>query len=175
MSKEPGLTALGKILSFFVIAALLVLGAFVVMNKSKPTAPAGHSAHDEASAGTSTADEPAAGVVEPQTQAPRLPAAGAYVPKDNVVEIEISEYAGYAGLVVANGGLAPSENSLFSKKCGFKVKLTVSEEESWSKLNSGKHRRLGHHRRTCSPSTGGSSRSWCRRRSASRAAPTAWW
>ncbi len=41
-------------------------------------------------------------------------------------------------MIVANGGLAPSENSVFFKKHGFKVKLTLSEEESWSKLNSGK-------------------------------------
>jgi NitT/TauT family transport system substrate-binding protein len=60
------------------------------------------------------------------------------VPKDNIVELELSEYAGYAGLIVANGGLAPSENSIFFKKHGFKVKITLSEEESWSALNSGK-------------------------------------
>jgi NitT/TauT family transport system substrate-binding protein len=50
----------------------------------------------------------------------------------------LSEYAGYAGLIVANGGLDANENSLFFKKFGFKVKLTLSEEESWSSLNSGR-------------------------------------
>jgi hypothetical protein len=45
---------------------------------------------------------------------------------------------GYAGLIAANGGLAPSENSVFFKDHGFKVKITLSEEESWSALNSGK-------------------------------------
>ena len=58
--------------------------------------------------------------------------------KDNIVPIEISEYAGYAGLIAANGGLDPTEGSLFFKNHGFKVKLTVSEEESWSALNEGK-------------------------------------
>ena len=58
--------------------------------------------------------------------------------KDNIVPIEISEYAGYAGLIAANGGLEPSENSVFFKNGGFKVKLTVSEDESWGDLNQGK-------------------------------------
>jgi len=52
--------------------------------------------------------------------------------------LELSEYAGYAGIIVANGGLEPSEQSIFHKKFGFKVKITLSEEESWSALNSGK-------------------------------------
>src|SRR6185295_17516361 len=69
---------------------------------------------------------------------PKLAPAGTYQPKDNIVEIELSEYAGYAGLIVANGGLAPNDNSIFAKKYGFKVKITLSEEESWSALNSGK-------------------------------------
>ncbi len=77
-------------------------------------------------------------LVETRTEAPRLKAAAAYEMKDNTVEIEISEYAGYGGLIVANGGLAPSDDSLFNKKYGFKVKLTVSESESWSPLNSGR-------------------------------------
>ena len=41
--------------------------------------------------------------------------------KDNIVPIEISEYAGYAGLIAANGGLDPTENSVFFKNHGFKV------------------------------------------------------
>ena len=77
-------------------------------------------------------------LVETRTEVPRLKAAAAYEMKDNIVEIELSEYAGYAGLVAANGGLEPSENSIFFKKHGFKVKLTLSEEESWSSLNSGR-------------------------------------
>ena len=58
--------------------------------------------------------------------------------KDNIVPIEISEYAGYAGLIAANGGLEPTENSLFFKNHGFKVRLTISEDEDWSELNEGK-------------------------------------
>jgi len=73
-----------------------------------------------------------------KTAVPRLPAAAAYQPSDNTIVVELSEYAGYGGLIVANGGLEPNENSVFFKKHGFKVKLTLSEEESWPALNTGK-------------------------------------
>lgn len=75
---------------------------------------------------------------ETKTEVPKLSAPAAYQAKDNVVEVELSEYAGYAGLIAANSGLEPTENSVFFKKHGFKVKFTISEEESWSALNSGK-------------------------------------
>ena len=69
---------------------------------------------------------------------PRLAPAAPFTLKDNIVPIEISEYAGYAGLIAANGGLEPTENSVFFKNGGFKVKLTISEDESWGDLNQGK-------------------------------------
>ena len=58
-------------------------------------------------------------------------------PKDNIVDIELSEYAGYSGLI------APTAASIrtttrSSPKDGFKVRLKLSEEESWTALNSGK-------------------------------------
>ena len=77
-------------------------------------------------------------LVETQTEVPPLTPPAAYQPKDNIVDIELSEYAGYAGLIVANGGLEPSETSPFFKKHGFKLRIKLSEEESWSALNSGK-------------------------------------
>jgi NitT/TauT family transport system substrate-binding protein len=77
-------------------------------------------------------------LVETRTEAPKLKAAEPYAPKDGVVEIELSEYAGYSGLIVANGGLEPNDASFFAKNYGFKLKITLSEEESWSALNSGK-------------------------------------
>ncbi|HEX5755042.1 MAG TPA: phosphate ABC transporter substrate-binding/OmpA family protein, partial [Arenimonas sp.] len=61
-----------------------------------------------------------------------------YVPKDGIVDVDISENAGYAGLIVANGGLAPNPDSSFAKQYGFQVRLTLSEEEGWSKLNNGR-------------------------------------
>ena len=73
-----------------------------------------------------------------KVEVPKLSPPAAFQFKDNIVPIEISEYAGYAGLIAANGGLDPTENSLFFKNHGFKVKLTVSEDETWSELNEGK-------------------------------------
>lgn len=77
-------------------------------------------------------------LVETRTEVPKLKAAAPYTMKDGVVEIELSEYAGYAGLIAANNGLEPNDDSIFARKHGFKVKLTISEEESWSALNSGR-------------------------------------
>jgi len=77
-------------------------------------------------------------LVETRTEVPRLKAPAPHELKGGVVEVELSQYAGYAGLVAANGGLEPNEQSVFFKKHGFKVKLTLSEEESWSALNSGR-------------------------------------
>ena len=61
-----------------------------------------------------------------------------YVPKDGVLQIDISEYAGYGGLIVANGGLEPNPDSFFAKEYGFKVKISMSESETWSPLNNGR-------------------------------------
>ena len=58
--------------------------------------------------------------------------------KNNITDIDMSEYAGYGGLIVANGGLAPNPESIFAKQYGFQVRLTLSEEEGWSKLNNGR-------------------------------------
>ncbi|MEK7470166.1 MAG: OmpA family protein [Planctomycetota bacterium] len=77
-------------------------------------------------------------MAETQTVIPKLAPAAAYQPKDGIVEIELSEYAGYAGLIAANGGLAPSADSVFAKKHGFRLKITLSEAESWNALNSGR-------------------------------------
>ncbi len=77
-------------------------------------------------------------LIETRTEVPKLKSAEPYAPKDGVVEIELSEYAGYAGLVVANGGLEPNDQSFFAKNYGFKLKITLSEEESWSALNAGR-------------------------------------
>ena len=76
-------------------------------------------------------------LVETRKQVPSLSPAKAFVVIDNVVTLELSEYAGYAGLIVANNGLEPNDESYFTKNHGFKLKLSLSEEESWSKLNSG--------------------------------------
>lgn len=77
-------------------------------------------------------------LVETRTDVPRLLPAAAYEMKEGVLDVELSEYAGYAGLIVANGGLEPSDDSWFAKQHGFKLRITLSEEESWSALNAGR-------------------------------------
>ena len=76
-------------------------------------------------------------LVETRKHVPSLSPAKEFVVIDNLVTLELSEYAGYAGLIVANNGLEPNDESYFTKNHGFKLKLSLSEEESWSKLNSG--------------------------------------
>ena len=76
--------------------------------------------------------------IEPVDGTPSLEAAATYVPKDGVLQIDISEYAGYGGLIVANGGLEPNPDSFFAKEYGFKVKISMSESETWSPLNNGR-------------------------------------
>ena len=87
-------------------------------------------------ADTTLADD--AELVEARAATPKIKAAAAYEPRNNTLDLELSEYAGYSGLIVANGGLAPNENSYFFKTFGFKVNITISEEDSWSGLNSGR-------------------------------------
>ena len=94
-------------------------------------------ADPDAPGATTEAADPAA-IAEVKVEVPKLSPPAPFQYKDNIVPIEISEYAGYAGLIAANGGLDPTEGSSFFKNHGFKVKLTVSEDESWSELNEGK-------------------------------------
>ncbi len=126
--QPPRFTFLGKLLSLALIGGLIYAGMLVLNGKkvSLPTLPG-------------TREEPAAEVSTVQVEVPTLAPAAPYELKaDSLVAIEISEYAGYAGLIAANGGLQPSPGSLLTKYCGCKVRLTISEEESWSALNSGK-------------------------------------
>jgi NitT/TauT family transport system substrate-binding protein len=127
-SDRPRFTVLGKAISFLLVIGLVALGAFMLMRGGT-----GPSAGDPAEGG---GEEPA--VTEVKAEVPRLSPPAPFNLKDNIVPIEISEYAGYSGLIVANGGLEPTENSVFFKNHGFKVKLTISEDESWSELNEGK-------------------------------------
>src|SRR4028118_2336813 len=125
------MTKLGKILFTIVFLALVVFGVSKWWNRLAPeNLPQGLKPKEA----TSEVE-----LATTQTEIPKLVAPGAYTPKDPaVIEIELSEYAGYAGLIVANGGLEPNENSIFAQKHGFKLKINLSEEESWSALNSGK-------------------------------------
>jgi NitT/TauT family transport system substrate-binding protein len=132
MSDSPRFTTFGKLISILLVAGLIAMGVWLLLPEFGPPATTEQQAQEEAA----DAEEPA--VSEVQMQVPTLSPAAPFNYRDNIVPIEISEYAGYAGLIAANGGLEPSEASLFFKNHGFKVRLTVSEEESWSSLNEGK-------------------------------------
>jgi NitT/TauT family transport system substrate-binding protein len=133
MNEQPRFTALGRLVSLVLVAGLIGLGGYMVWNRmgNRGAAPGG-GATESADAGG------APEVQDVKVEVPKLSPPAAFQFKDNIVPIEISEYAGYAGLIAANGGMDPTENSLFFKNHGFKVKLTISEDESWSELNEGK-------------------------------------
>ena len=127
------MTKLGKILFTLVFLALVLFGVYKWWNRLAPAAfERGPTSQSKEARGADV------DLADTQTEVPKLVAPGAYTPKDDVVEIELSEYAGYAGLIVANGGLEPNDNSVFAQKHGFKLRIKLSEEESWSALNSGK-------------------------------------
>ena len=146
------MTGRGKFVLTLLILAIARLGAYKWLNKAQQNAaPTSATASSSASsnnsgssssaangtAGKATALDPA-DFIEPLTTCPLLPPAGTYIAKDNTLDLELSEYAGYAGIIVANGGLDPSENSYFFRKHGFKVRIKLSEEESWPALNTGR-------------------------------------
>jgi NitT/TauT family transport system substrate-binding protein len=128
MNGQPRFTVLGKLISALLVIGLIALGLYMIQRGRSGGGPA-----------STTADNAAAAeVTEVKAEVPRLSPAAPVVLKDNIVPIEISEYAGYAGLIAANGGLEPTENSYFFKSHGFKVRLTVKEDEAWSEFNEGK-------------------------------------
>ncbi|HMJ66947.1 MAG TPA: hypothetical protein VK615_16510, partial [Candidatus Binatia bacterium] len=135
------MTAKGKIVLTIIVLAVVGAAAWKwwprLATKYTPASRQSAPASSSDGAGSSSAAN-AAELVETQTEAPKLAPAGTYQPKDNTLDIELSEYAGYAGLIAANGGLESNENSIFFKKHGFKVRIKLSEEESWSALNTGK-------------------------------------
>jgi NitT/TauT family transport system substrate-binding protein len=127
MTDQPRFTALGKLISILLVAGLIALGVYMIQ-RGGTSGPAT----------TTTGSQDAPEVAEVKVEVPKLSPPAPFQLKDNIVPVEISEYAGYAGLIAANGGLEPTENSLFFKNHGFKVRLTVQEDEDWSVLNEGK-------------------------------------
>lgn len=132
---NPSLTKLGKFVSFLLIVGLIGLGVYVMQrNKAKEGAAP--------TTETSTAAAPAVDTSAPElTEAldapPLLPDGAAATLANQTLELELSEYAGYSGLIVANGGLEPNENSIFFKEFGFKVRIKFSDDECWERLNRG--------------------------------------
>lgn len=127
--------AAGVFITLLLIFALVALGVWLVLRDTR-TADAPGQSHSPIAARADAPDAP--DPIEPLTALPVLDAAAPYQPQGDVIDVDISEYAGYAGLVVANGGLAPNPDSFFARNYGFQVRLTLAEEEGWSKLNNGR-------------------------------------
>jgi NitT/TauT family transport system substrate-binding protein len=137
---QSKLTPLGIIVSLLMIVGLIGVGGYVFMAKqgTPPASPA--PVPGQPSPGTPA---PAAAaplkdlpLITPEPVVTLAPQA-TYVLKDNTVDVELSAYAGYAGIIAANGGLAPNPESVFMKKHGFLVRIKLSEDEGWNRLNSG--------------------------------------
>src|SRR6185437_6409129 len=139
------MTAKGKIVFTLLFLAVIGFGVWKWWDKLAPKhsttivqASAATPANPPGTVSTATTSLKADEVVETLNETPTLPPPTAYQPTNNTVIVELSEYAGYAGFIAANGGLEPNTNSIFFKKHSFLVHLTMSEEESWPALNSGK-------------------------------------
>jgi NitT/TauT family transport system substrate-binding protein len=133
-------SAFGNFLTLLLLVGLVGLGAYLYLRpKPGADAPPGQRTSEAPPPGEQGEPQGAAPEpIEPVAGTPALDAAAPYTPKDGVLQIDISEYAGYGGLVVANGGLAPSPDSFFAKQYGFQVKVSMSESETWSPLNNGR-------------------------------------
>lgn len=130
-------SAAGNLIVLVLFLGLIALGAWLWLgsrSEERADRPAAGEAAPRAEAPAGDAPEP----IEPVAGTPPLEAAGSYVPEGDVLAIDISEYAGYGGLIVANGGLAPNPESFFAKQYGFQVKISMSESETWSPLNNGR-------------------------------------
>jgi NitT/TauT family transport system substrate-binding protein len=135
------MTARGKIILTILVLAVAGLGAWKWWDRlvRKPGAlPPSVVSNTATNSAVDAKDSAAPELAETATEVPKLTPPASYQVKDNTVVVELSEYAGYAGFIAANGGLEPNTNSIFFKKHGFLVHLTMSEEESWPALNSGK-------------------------------------
>lgn len=126
------MTKTGKIVFTLIIVLLAALAISRWTNRSE-TPSAG--SPDEAGSDGSAAEQFEYLIPGP---APKLPAPQTTPLEDNTVVINLSEYAGYAGIILANGGLEPAEDSWFTQNGGFKVRITLSEEDSWDDLQEGK-------------------------------------
>ena len=131
----------GKFITFLLVVGLLGMGGWLAlrdMNKTQEPGASDRTPTSSVKTDATVVDSEAPTPIEPLDGTPQLEAAAPYLPKDNIIDVDISEYAGYAGLIVANGGLAPNPDSFFAKNYGFQVRLALNEEEGWSKLNNGR-------------------------------------
>src|SRR6185312_8956243 len=135
------MTARGKIVLTILILGVVGFGAWKWWDHLVPrrgAMPPTATTSSGTNAVANAKDAPAPELADFMAEVPTLTPPASYQVKSNTVVVELSEYAGYAGFIAANGGLEPNTNSIFFKKHGFMVRLTMSEDESWPALNSGK-------------------------------------
>jgi NitT/TauT family transport system substrate-binding protein len=135
------MTARGKIILTILILGVVGFGAWKWWDRLMPqhgSTPPTATASSGTNAVANAKDAQAPELADLMADVPTLTPPASYQVKSNTVVVELSEYAGYAGFIAANGGMEPNTNSIFFKKHGFLVHLTMSEEESWPALNSGK-------------------------------------
>lgn len=120
-----------------VIAGGLILFKFYPQVVSPAGAPGTPAPPEQAPA---KAGEYASEKIVAPSEIPNLGTPGPYKMNGDTIDVELSEWPGYAPLIVANGGLSPNPESFFFKKYGFKLKIALSEgeAEAWQALNSGK-------------------------------------
>jgi NitT/TauT family transport system substrate-binding protein len=138
-TRKSGGSPIGIIITVLLGLAVVGLGAWLYFGGMSPSQPSSQPQSPSGVAPVAAQQEgEAPAPIEPAASTPSLELPAAYTPKNNLLEIDISEYAGYGGLIVANGGLEPNPDSFFARQYGFQVKISVSEEETWGKLNNGR-------------------------------------
>ena len=129
---------------FYVAVAVVVLGLVGFAYYRYTATPPSDSAPattDATSPSTERQSDEREGKLAALAEIPDLGPAGTYQLQGDTLDVEISDWPGYAPLIVANGGLEPNPDSYFFRKHGFKLKITVSEAEAeaWQAINSGKN------------------------------------
>lgn len=128
------MTKLGKVVFTLLVIALTSFGIYRWLNRENPgqNPPATPSSTKEAAPDAAPIEFIVPG------PAPKLGAAQPFRMANNTVVLNLSEYAGYAGIILANNGLEPNPDSWFTKNGGFNLKITLSEEDSWDDLQQGR-------------------------------------
>ena len=110
------MTKFGKLIFTLIVLALAGFAVMRMMGKKdapepgRPGSSQNHAAGGDAVVPAVTGSEPGYDFIAPG-KAPQLPSPRPYVAQDNTVVINLSEYAGYAGLIAANGGLEPNDST----------------------------------------------------------------
>jgi NitT/TauT family transport system substrate-binding protein len=136
-----------------VVFALVALAGYRIYKRSAgpvepPAGPQQAGRTTTTDTGAPDVKAPAAQPIDPEIakkfvayegELPNLGPAGEYKVAADTIDVEISDWPGYAALVVANGGLEPNENSFFFRNHKFKLRLVISEAEAegWRRINSG--------------------------------------